>query len=282
VRTAVTGAGGLVGSALCRALSSGSWGPRVEVVGVIRRSLAPAGVESVCIDLADPGAGPKLDAVCADLWIHCAYAHTEADIVDATRAVVTSAARTGAPVILLSTDAVFGGGDPPYSESSTPDPGTDYGRRKVAAEQLVLASSDGCVVRTALVVSVDPPDGASRWLIESCEFGRPVTLFTDEIRTPVLLGDLVAALTELVDLPKSERSGIWHVGGPQRCSRAQLGDVVIGALGLSDAAVSRTPTPVDSPPRPRDVSLSCDRLLRSLSMRPRAVGTVLFHGRTGH
>ncbi len=281
-RVAVTGAGGLVGFALCQELSRGPWAASVEVVGVIRRSAAQVGVESVTADLADPDVGPVLDGVRADLWVHCAYANTDADIVDATRAVVDSAGRTSATVVLLSTDAVFGGTDAPYSETCTPDPITDYGRRKVAAEGLVLSSSVGCVVRTSLVVSVDPPDGATRWLIDSCESGLPVTLFTDEIRTPVLLDDLVQAVAEIVALSPTQRSGIWHVGGPERRSRAELGNVLISALDLPDAFVSRIPKPTDSPPRPSDVSLSSDRMLASLSVRPRAVGTVLTHGRTGH
>ncbi len=46
-------------------------------------------------------------------------------------------------MIYISTDYVFDGTKPPYSEADTPNPLNTYGKTKLQGEQVTLESSQG-------------------------------------------------------------------------------------------------------------------------------------------
>ncbi len=267
MRVLVTGAGGLLGGVVCRTAPD-----EVEVLGGVRSSPAPDGVRSVALDLTSPDATATIIEAAPDVVVHCAYGKREADVVGATEAVVDACAALGAGLVAMSTDALFDGEHAPYRESDPPSPVTDYGRWKAAAEQLVaVRCPDAAIVRTSLIVHPDPPDHGLRWLAESAARGERVTLFDDELRCPIMAADLATALWELVAMPAERRRGMWHVAGPRPMSRAELGLLLLDHLGLDADAVQIASQSTVPGPRPRDVTLSCDRMLAELRTRPRIV-----------
>jgi dTDP-4-dehydrorhamnose reductase len=259
LKVLVTGGAGLVAGHLLRAAPSDAV---VELTWHV--TPAPPGPPAHRVDLTDRHATLELlAAVVPDVVVHTAYAMGDrASIVDATRHVAEGCAATGASLVHLSTDVVFSGRESPYVESDSPDPITDYGRWKAQAEQLAReAVTDVCITRTSLVVSLDPPDPATRWLVESIEQDRRPTLFTDEWRTPVRADDLAGALWALVAADRSERAGIWHLPGPERLSRWQLGERIASALDLGALVdVARPGSILDHPvARCADLSLRSER-----------------------
>ncbi len=280
VRVLVTGAGGLVGGALASSLVAGGH----DVFGAVRTRPASVGVESRTVELDRPGAFDGLmAAVRPDVVVHAAYstAALDRDVVAATVAVAEGCDLSGTALVHLSTDAVFDGEHAPYSETDTPEPVHPYGIAKRSAELTVLEQvPDAAVVRVALVAHLDPerPDAASRWLRDATRRGELVTLFTDEIRTVVRLDDLVGGLHRIAELDRSERAGIWHLGGPDALSRADLGRIVIERFGLDDTTVRLGSSSDVEGPRPRDVSMSCERARVRLGWAPRPVDTVTAHG----
>jgi dTDP-4-dehydrorhamnose reductase len=269
VRVLITGAGGLVGGALCTDAPPGA-----AVVGVIRRRPAPFGITSVVCDLTDDAAMAEVVARTApDVVIHCAYSRERADIVDATRSVASACAETGARLVHVSTDVVFDGDSPPYSESDEPRPITEYGSLKLEAERIVTELvPDAAIVRTSLIVSVEPPDNVSRSLVTALLARRRVPLFIDEFRAPIRLDDIVSALWEIAGL--EDGSGVWHVTGPERLSRADLGRAVAGAHGCDPSLILESSIDAFDGPRARDVTLSCERAAERLSVRPRRLGSI--------
>jgi dTDP-4-dehydrorhamnose reductase len=267
VRVLVTGAGGLLGSAVCRTAP-----PAVEVVGAVRTSPAPDGVPTFPVDLAGPDAVDAMAGRRPDAVIHCAYGMNRADIVGATESVVGACVASGAALVTISTDALFDGEQAPYVESDPPSPITDYGRWKAEAEDIVgTALPDAAIVRTSLLVHSDPPDHGAEWLAATIRRGERVTLFDDELRCPVMAPDLAACLWELVALPPEGRGGVWHVAGPLAMSRAELGRLMIEHYDLDGSKVDVASQASVPGPRPRDVRLSCERALRTLHTRPRPV-----------
>ncbi len=204
--------------------------------------------------------------------MHTAYSMTgRASIIDATANVAAGCRSTGAALVHLSTDAVFAGDDPPYVETDPPRPITDYGRWKAAAE--AIASElvpDVCITRTSLVVSLDPPDPATAWLLAAVRAGERPTLFSDEWRTPVRAADLAAALWALLALDRADRAGVWHLPGPEVLSRRQIGARVLAALGLGRPDdLTRTGSIADHPsPRCADLTLGSDRPRPGPAPRP--------------
>ncbi|MFG2716080.1 SDR family oxidoreductase [Streptomyces goshikiensis] len=146
------------------------------------------------------------------------------------------AAKHGIRMVHVSSDAVFSGARVRYDETCLPDPITPYGAAKAAAETGVLAVHPGAVVaRTSLIVG----HGRSvheEFVHELVAGTRDGALFTDDIRCPVHVADLAAALLEL---GARDAAGVHHLAGSDALSRYELGLLIAERDGLDP---SRLPT----------------------------------------
>ena len=276
MKVVVTGAAGLVGSAVCRMSPAG-----VNLVGLIRNAPAPDGVKSQRVELAQRLAMfDALHRIRPDLVIHTAYdpAALQSSVVDAGAAVASACEALGVGLIAMSTDMVFGGDSPPYDESSPPSPITEYGRAKYAMERSVMdTDARNTIVRSSIVVGVDPLDGASRWCLDALRDGREVTLFHDGIRAPILVEDLAAMLWELALMEPRERSGIWHLAGTEAMSRVELGAQLCRIHRCDPAGIVSASSSTSPLPRTKDLTLISNRA-QQLSVRPRSLSSVGEYG----
>ena len=159
--------------------------------------------------------------------------------------------------------------DPRTPRHAPRDPISDYGRWKVAAEDVVLdAVPDACTTRTSLVVRLEPPDPGSAGLVEALDEGREVHLFRDEYRQPILAEDLAAELWALAALDRSERSGVWHLPGAERLSRWEVGRRVARFLGRDPDRIHPASQADHPAPRPADLTMVGERR-RALGHPPR-------------
>jgi dTDP-4-dehydrorhamnose reductase len=182
--------------------------------------------------------------------------------VDGAENVARAAAEVGARLVHLSTDVVFDGlKGLPYVEEDVLCPVTEYGRAKAEAERRVLVACPGAlVVRTSLIVG-GPGFPTSKH--EQVALDSTTTFFEDEIRCPIQVGDLAAALLELAEL---DVFGVLHVAGADAVSRAEFAELVAGR------PVRRAPAPAG---RPLDCSLDSSRASAFLRRDLRGVRTVL-------
>ncbi len=184
----------------------------------------------------------------------------QAVIVQGTRHIAAAAGAMGTRLIHLSSDIVFDGEHGPYSETDTPCPITPYGEAKAAAEQAV---ADLCpkasIVRTSLIYGFSPPDPRTMWVLNSVRHGQPITLFTDELRCPVWVEQLAAALLELITLDEASAAGVWHLAGPQPLSRYQFGRRLVRAWGLNPAGITPGLSRESGLFRPRDCRLDVSK-----------------------
>jgi dTDP-4-dehydrorhamnose reductase len=170
------------------------------------------------------------------------------------------AEEAGARILFVSTDMVFDGEKGFYREHDLPAPLSLYGRTKAAAENAVLAVPRSVAVRVSLLFG---PSIVGRPYffdeqIANLRLGRPLTLFSDEWRTPLSLGVAARALLSIV---RSDAFGVLHLGGPERMSRLEMGQRLAVHLGADSSvivAVPRSSAPA-AEPRPRDTSLDCSR-----------------------
>jgi dTDP-4-dehydrorhamnose reductase len=246
MRLVVTGGSGYLGSEL------------------VRRSDA-VGLASADADVRDPAA---IDRVVSshrpDVVIHTAYRQDPPDAwsvnVDGSRNVARSAFRLGARLVHVSTDVVFGGRlGRPYVETDRPDPVTDYGRSKEAAEEAVRSEHpEALTVRTSLIYG-----GATPSKHELAAGDPQKVFFTNELRSPIQVGELAEALLELARLAVS---GPLHVAGADGVSRCEF------ARLIARRDVRCAPAP---PTRPLDCRLDSSRAQSLLSTRLRGVHEVL-------
>jgi dTDP-4-dehydrorhamnose reductase len=282
MRVAVTGVGGLVGSNLALAC----WARGHEVLGTYgaRATVLPS-IATRSMDVADGRAvGEALGAFSPEVAFHlAAMTHPDACALDparcrevnvlGTRRVAEAARAGGAKVVFTSTDLVFDGTGSWYREEDVPRPLGEYARSKLAAEAEVLgAEVRGCVVRSALVYGWGRAHGrsfAEGWL-GRLRRGEALEAFADQWRCPVWVEDLCGAL---LDIALCDLRGVYHVAGPERCTRYEFAVALAEEFGIAPGLV-RPGSAAEArllDPRPRDVSMRIDKLRAAAAYAPRGV-----------
>lgn len=285
LRILVTGARGFVGGHLWRRLRS-----RHEVT-TVGRSPLPDSERHVRGDLEDDGVVDVLSRFAPEAVVHLA-ALADADLceeqgeraralnAEVPARLATAVAKSCRRFVQISTDLVFDGERAPYAEADAARPISVYGRTKLAGERAVgsILGERACVVRLALAYGPRPsalsrPSFVER-MVASAFRGESLSLFVDEIRSPVYVEDAAQALVLLLEDRSSP--SIVHLGGPDRCSRFELGTRALAAFGLTSElarASSRSEGPKRAP-RPRDVSLTTS-VARALGLPSRSLAAGL-------
>ena len=110
-------------------------------------------------------------------------------------------------------------------------------------------------MRTSLIYGFHPPDPRTLWVVDSLRNSKPIALFTDELRCPVWVEQLAAALLELADGEGKEMGGVWHLAGAQALSRYEFGVRLARAYGLDPAGITPGQSRGSGLVRPRDCRL---------------------------
>ncbi|MFD6128805.1 SDR family oxidoreductase [Streptomyces diastaticus] len=179
-----------------------------------------------------------------------------------------TARRHGSRLVQVSTDAVFSGiGRARYDESCLPDPITTYGAAKAAAETGVLAVyPEAAIVRTSLTIG----RGRSMHerLVHQLIAGTDGVLFTDDIRCPIHVTDLAAALLQLAE---NGAAGVQHAAGAAAVSRHELGVLIARRDGLDATRLAVGLRADNTLPGLLDVRLDSRTTQHLLSTRLRGV-----------
>lgn len=202
-----------------------------------------------------------------DVIINAAYRQSDwAATADGGMHVALAAAAVGARLVHVSSDAVFSGTTASYDETHLPDPTTPYGAAKAAAETAVKGiSPTAAIARTSLIVG----DGGSQHeeYVHALASGAVTgALFTDDVRCPVHVTDLAAALRELAASPYA---GVHHVAGADAISRYELGVLIARRDSLDEAALPTGLRAATSLSGPIDVRLDCAKTQARLTTRLR-------------
>ncbi|GAA2131648.1 sugar nucleotide-binding protein [Streptomyces synnematoformans] len=260
----IVGASGFLGRELARqALAAGH-----TVTGTFTTNLGTAEIQWLPLDLRNHDEiDVVLDKVQPRLVINAAARKADwVTTAEGAGRLAMAAARREARLVHVSSDAVFSGTQVTYDECATPDPITAYGAAKAAAETAIrLVNPAALVIRTSLIVGY----GYSRHekFVHDVAAGRAAgPLFTDDIRCPVHVSDLAAAILELAP---SEQSGIRHVAGQDAVSRHELGLLIARRDGLNATAIPAGRRAGTGVPGALDVRLDSGTALRTLRIRVR-------------
>jgi dTDP-4-dehydrorhamnose reductase len=256
LRVLVAGAGGMVG----RAVSEHCKSRGDEVFAYDHQSLDISDARLVQRELAK---------VQPDAVINCA-AWTDVDGCESNlpRAMAANAEGPGhlaaasrevdAVFVTISTDYVFDGEkDGFYTQRDNPNPGSAYGRAKLAGERCAqLASARTIIVRSGFIYG----PGGRNFLSTMAERVRredSVGAIADAWGTPTYSAHLAARLRDLaqLDLP-----GVYHVvNSGAGASFEEFARAVVEELGKSQALVHgvMSNTLTRPAPRPRNSRLQC-------------------------
>lgn len=237
-RFLVIGADGLVGRHIAAALGN------VEVVRTYRGDVA----EGLKLDITDSGAVRQVtrDARPDVVFLAAADAYVERcerepvetrrANVEAARVVAASTKESGALLVVFSSEYVFEGDAGPYSEEAERKPINEYGRQKVALEDIALATGRGLVCRTSAVFGEDPKrKNFVCQVADRLRLGQPFDVPSDQLVTPTYAPALARAIIELT---RNGQRGTYHVAGPDVMSRLHFAEEIAAVYDL-DASLLR-------------------------------------------
>jgi len=267
MKVLITGAAGLVGSALtrhCRARGD-------EVFAFDREGLDITDERAVRETFK--GLRPDAAVNCA-AWTDvdgCELDPQRAFLVNSQgiEALATGARLSGASFVTISTDYIFDGrrADHFYTQRDDPHPLSAYGAAKLEGERRAqAASARTSVVRTGWVFGA----GGRNFLatvVERARGGERLRAISDSYGTPTYAPDLAARLRELAEL---DLPGVYHVvNAGEGASYEGFARAAVAAAGLPDAQVeSVTTDSLHRPaPRPRNSRLRC-LISEALGLRP--------------
>jgi dTDP-4-dehydrorhamnose reductase len=145
-----------------------------------------------------------------------------------------------------------------YTESSSTDPVTVYGKTMVSAEQLLADwMPTACILRISLPmgISFNGHAGAIDWIQSRFKKGRPATLYFDEVRTPAYT-DCLNRLYERV--LASDLTGLYHAGGPRPLSLFEIAQVINRVGGYDPKLLMGCPRVEAGPIPPRAGNVTMD------------------------
>lgn len=253
----VTGAGGLIGSAL--------------VATAPQRGCRVRGLTRADLDLLNFAA--VREAFLADrpwLVIHCAAMSRSPDCkanpplavrvnVEVTRFLAELSAEAGSALIFFSSDLVFDGRQGGYREEATRCPLSVYAQTKMEAEDRVLTCPGHAVIRTSLNGGRSPTGdrGFNEQLRRAWQAGRKVRLFADEYRSPIAAVETARATWGLA---AQGATGVWHVAGRERLSRLDIGRLLAAhCRGLNPLIEQGLLSDYQGEARSPDTSLDCSK-----------------------
>ncbi|KXO88248.1 NAD(P)-dependent oxidoreductase [Tsukamurella pulmonis] len=257
----VTGAAGQVGSALVAAAAA--------------RGIATRALGRAQLDVTSPQSVAGLALGPSTVLVNCA-AHTAVDAAEsepdaaadlnaaAPALLAQRCAATGARLVQVSTDYVFGPApEPPrpWEPTDPTGPAGVYGRTKLAGEEAARAADPRTVVvRTAWVYTgrAPGPDGTDGWARDFvgtmgrlADGGVDPNVVDDQTGSPTYAPDLASGLLDLAVLlgEEPERPGaVLHAAGGGSATWFDLARGVFARTGADPARV--TPCTTDEFPRP--------------------------------
>jgi dTDP-4-dehydrorhamnose reductase len=275
----ITGASGFLGWYLCQAAL-----PDWQVLGTYcTKACQLTGVELIRLDLCEPSQVQELFTTWQPNAVIHAAAQSQPNFcqlnpevsqavnVTASLTLANLCAETGIPLLFTSTDLVFDGQNAPYLESAPVSPLSLYGEQKVAAEVGILTRHPTATICRMPLMFGAAPTAVSflQPFLKTLRAGEPLSLFEDEYRTPVSGATAAAGLLLML---KQHVQGIIHLGGSERLSRYQFGQILVEILQLPAAqlkACRQADVPMAAP-RPADVCLDSG-LAWSLGYQPQGI-----------
>jgi len=248
----ITGASGYLGSFLVEFFS------HHEIIPVYFSNYLDRGVR---IDMTDSDCIQQVNSIDPDLIINCAglkdVGKCEQEPVLAKQintGIVENIIKCRSRIVQVSTDYVFDGEKGNYDEESRAQPGTVYGRTKLAAEKLALGAG-ALVVRSSALYSRGGSNFLS-FILGQLDKSEKTGYFSNVYNSPTYLGDFARTLGVLIE--KNEK-GLYHVSGPDRMNKH---DFALGAaqeFGYNEDLVADE-TIGDNSRFPHDLSLNVKKV----------------------
>jgi dTDP-4-dehydrorhamnose reductase len=177
----------------------------------------------------------------------------------------------GASFIYISSNAVFDGNRPLYSENDPVCPINYYGQLKVEAEDWVKANlQEWAIVRPILMYGWPYPgerDNPVVWWIRSLRKGEDLKVVDNVYSKPLPAWSCAEAIWALI---RQSRPGIFHVAGRDHLSLHDFALATAKVFQLEPNLITPVPDTyfAEIAPRPRDTSFATEKMENELGVPP--------------
>jgi len=205
--------------------------------------------------------------------------------LEGTKNIIEASKKTGSKIVYMSSNAVFDGEKPPYSEDDSVNPLNYYGFLKTEEEkELKRSGINSLIVRAILMygwnLSVERKDPVT-WLIDMLGEGNKINMVDDIFCNPLYVVDCAEAIWQLI---KHNKTGTYHVGGGEEISRYDFALLTAEIFGLNKELIN----PVKNSffkgisPRPKNTTYYVEKIKKELNFFPKKVREGLEHMKKNH
>ncbi|HEX7345052.1 MAG TPA: dTDP-4-dehydrorhamnose reductase [bacterium] len=282
-RILITGCQGLLGQKLHHLLVRAN-----HVIGVDLAEtthLTGESFEYHRVDVADREAVIKVMTGTKPAFVINTAAMTDVDLCEierdrcwrvnvlAVENLIRACKKVDAHLLHLSSDYVFDGKRPPYSESDPTSPLGFYGKSKLAGENALRgAGLPWTILRTQVLYGTAPdirPNFVS-FIVEKLRTTEVPKIVDDQRGMPTLADDLAQGLARILLLRKE---GIFHIAGRDSVSRWEFARAIARVFGEDPERIApiKTAELKQKSPRPADSTFALDKIQRELAFLPRGI-----------
>jgi dTDP-4-dehydrorhamnose reductase len=143
-----------------------------------------------------------------------------------------------AHLIHISSDYIFDGEKGPYTEDELPHPISQYGKEKLAAENVIKTGRiKYTMIRTNVLYGATQfgrPDFV-KWVFDSLTEKKNIKIVKDQINNPTYIDDLSSAISKIIEFNKE---GIYNIGGAEILSRLEFTYKIADFFELDKSLIS--------------------------------------------
>jgi len=280
----ITGATGLLGSALLRSQPKG-----VNVIGSHHKHLyipSTSNAQFLPLELKEQKSVSEIFRLAnPQVVIHTAAKsspdYCEKSRQDAhetnvlgTQRVIEEARKYNAAVFLMSSNQVFSGTNPPYAETTPVSPINEYGRQKVANEDYANKHKHAHIVRLMTMYGWPHPDGTKNsaiWAIEKLTAKEQIKVVDDVYNNFLWVGQAAQILWKMVKGKTNPKT--LHIAGKNALSRYGFVREVAEVFDLDDSLSTPVPKSYfqDEAPRPLNTIYTTSLLEKIYKVKPLTV-----------
>lgn len=191
--------------------------------------------------------------------------------VGGTRIVADLCERWKSRLIYISSNGVFDGSSPFYSENDETNPINYYGWLKVEAENVVIKSTvSWAIVRPILMYGWPYPGQrgnlVTTW-IQLLREGESINVVDNVYSKPLYSNMCAEAILAVIE---KNKNGIFHVAGGDHVSLYDYAMITANVFGLDCKLINPVPDTFfsDLVPRPRDTSFDTTKMEHELGLVP--------------
>lgn len=195
--------------------------------------------------------------------------------IKGTENVIYACKKIGAKIIFTSSNAVYDGEKPPYSENSPINPLDVYGKTKAEAEELIRKSGVPFVILRLMTMYGWPEVGGRSnpavWVIEELRNKRKINVVSDIYNNHLYAGQAAEVIWKLIKYNKKNEA--YNVSGGECASRFEFALTVADIFNLDTSLIQ----PVTSDffkiiaKRPKNTCFNTAKIERDLKIRPLSI-----------